>query len=371
MKDYLEGAETDLLRRGHLLLTKIPSQQPREFFLLTQRCRDELTKLLDELQNLKTLLPRERLRWFQRIVADIDLLEITGFAALNRATDDDRYLNVLIERITKEINYPLLPPVVTSLSQGYFYIYPHLGLLCVPLGEADALLHLPDLYHELAHPLIEARYEPRVQPFRAGLSQALLIVRAYIAAEQEREQRSRGPQSFQVYLNIWWKSWNEGWLVELFCDLFATYTLGPAYAWSNLHLCAKRGGDTFIVPRHNVTAHPADDARMTVMLHGLRLAGFATEADDIVAHWKQFIEIAEYKQTAEFRRCFDLNMLEKLVEIGYHAVEQMGCRIAQRSTSDRLHTLFNVAWQQFWQDPKRYANWEATAVQQLRQHLIP
>ncbi|MDP9316378.1 MAG: hypothetical protein M3R24_36920 [Chloroflexota bacterium] len=370
MNDYLDGAEADLVRRGQLLLNKIPVHQPREYYLLTQRCRAELTTLLDALRDIKSLSPPERLRTFQRIVAEIDLLEITGFAALNRATDDDRYLNILIERITREINYPLLPPVVTSLSQGYFYIYPHIGLLCVPLGEADALLHLPDLYHELAHPLADERYDPRVQPFRLGLSRSLSEIQSYIATEQERELRSRGPQSFQVYLNTWWKSWNQSWLVEFFCDLFATYMLGPAYAWSNLHLCAKRGGDPFVVPRHTPTSHPADDGRMMAILYGLRLAGFADEADDVTCRWQQFIELTEYSASAEYLRCFNRELLQKLAEIGYYAVQQMGCQIAELTTSDRMYTLFNTAWQQFWHDPKRYARWEAQAVQQLRQELI-
>ena len=148
MKEYLDGAEADLLRRGEVLLGKIPSLQSREFHLLSQRCRDKLNTLLTDISKLAKYDTELRLRRFKRIVAEIDLLEENAIAALNRATDDDRFLNILIERITREIQYPLLPPVVTSLSHGYFYIYPEFGLLAVPLGEADALLHLPDLYHE-------------------------------------------------------------------------------------------------------------------------------------------------------------------------------------------------------------------------------
>lgn len=128
MKAYLDGAEADLLKRGQSLLRKIPAHLSREFYLLTQKCRDELTKELDTLRSLKALPIEDRLRKFQRVVAQIDLLEGYGFAALNRANADDQHLNKLIDKIVHEINYPLLPPVVTSLSRDYFFIFPPLNL---------------------------------------------------------------------------------------------------------------------------------------------------------------------------------------------------------------------------------------------------
>ena len=369
MKEYLDGAEADLLRRGEVLLGKIPSLQSREFHLLSQRCRDKLNTLLNDIPKLAKYDTEIRLRRFKRIVAEIDLLEENAIAALNRATDDDRFLNILIERITREIQYPLLPPVVTSLSHGYFYIYPEYGLLAVPLGEADALLHLPDLYHELAHPLAEDKHDPRVKPFRLGLQRALIEIQSYIASEQEREQRSRGPQSYGHFLTVWWKSWNEGWLVEFFCDLFATYTLGPAFVWSHLHLCAKRGEDAFDVPRYTYTSHPADDARLRAMLLGLKIVGFAAEIPYIETKWQDFIDIAGYTATPEYRRCFSGDLLKKIASIGFESVTQMGCRVATPSTTDKIHVLFNTAWSEFWQAPKQYARWEEKAVGQLRQEL--
>ncbi|MFN8495656.1 MAG: hypothetical protein U0350_49145 [Caldilineaceae bacterium] len=366
MKDYLDGAEADLLKRGQSLLSKIPSRLPREFHLLTQRCRDALTKDLNTLLSLKSLPMADRLRKFKRVVANIDFLEVNGVAALNRFTEDDRYLNILIERITQEINYPLLPPVVTSLSQGYFYIWPPLNLLCVPLGEADSLLHLPDLYHELAHPFDDERYEPRIQPYRRGLAHALRIVANAIALELEQESGNRSPQSYRFYFQTWLRSWQESWLIEFFCDLFATYTLGPAFAWSHLHLCAKRGGDPYAVPRYTVTTHPADDARMTMILQGLHLAGFVTEANIIAHRWQEFVILAGYPLQPEYRRCYNTQILGELAEIAYESVDKMGCRIATSQTTDPIHSLLSEAWINFWQNPQTYSVWEATAVSQLR-----
>jgi hypothetical protein len=369
VNDYLNGAEADLLRRGQTLFGKIPLKLPAEFNLLTQKCRDELTRELDALQTIKSLPLPSRLRKFKRIVAQVDFLEVNGFAALNRANEDDKQLNVLVQRIVQEINYPLLPPAVTLLSQGYFYIWPLLGLLGVPLGESDSLLHLPDLYHELAHPLVDQRYEPRVQPFRRGLLQSLRMIENYIAYELGREDRSRGPKSFRYYLGTWMKAWTEGWLIEFYCDLFAIYTLGPAFAWAHIHLCAKRGVNPFEVSGIMATTHPADDARMTVMLHGLRYSGFVDEANLISHRWKEYIDLAGYKPEPEFQRCYSPDILLKLAQVSYEAVETMGCRIATPRTNDLVHNILNGAWARFWQNPKSYPMWEVDQVIQLHEQL--
>ena len=38
-----------------------------------------------------------------------------------------------------------------------------------------------------------------------------------------------------------------GWANEIFCDLFAIYTLGPAYAWAHFHLTARHESDPYEV----------------------------------------------------------------------------------------------------------------------------
>ena len=62
---------------------------------------------------------------------------------VRRAHEDDHILNAVLETIRQEIKYPLVRPVVSGLSQQYFWIHPELNLLCVPLTEGQFLLHLP------------------------------------------------------------------------------------------------------------------------------------------------------------------------------------------------------------------------------------
>ena len=170
---YFEGAIPQHIARGQKLLQKIPKKLPREFQLLAQTCENEIShrlRFLDYLlNNLQMQVPTfqpERLRQFRRIVTELNRYETIGIAALERHNDDDIRLNKLIERICHEINYPLLLPVVTSLSQEYFHIHTDLNLMFVPLLEGSYLLHLPDIYHELAHPFFLRDLDPRVDPVR-------------------------------------------------------------------------------------------------------------------------------------------------------------------------------------------------------------
>src|SRR5579863_5475678 len=156
MDEYLKGAAAQLIERGRVLTAKIPRDLPRDCDTLAQTCRKKINAQLGHLKQLSEYplfrqhaYQAERLRLFKRIVAEMDILETVAIAALDRAKPDDHRLNALLERIAMEIRFPLVTPVVTTLSQQYFHIYPELNLLCVPLTEGQFLLHLPDLYHEL------------------------------------------------------------------------------------------------------------------------------------------------------------------------------------------------------------------------------
>src|SRR5205823_4280663 len=154
-------------------------------------CIDRINDLIAEFEYLLTdpaiLAPavvRERVRIFRRALEGLTTLETTAVAALSRVHEDDVFMNKLVFQIHQEIKYPLPPPTVSCLSRDYFCIIPGLHLLQVHLAESDFLLHLPDLYHELAHPLLVTQNDPRVEPFQQEFVKFLNVVGAYI--DQER-----------------------------------------------------------------------------------------------------------------------------------------------------------------------------------------
>jgi hypothetical protein len=250
------------------------------------------------------------------------------------------------------------------LSQAYFRIIPSLNLLCVPLSEGRFLLHLPDIFHEIAHPPLVAPPTPAVLPFQHALARALLAALEYLDGEVRQQDRRRGPAQTMFTLSAWTQSWRS-WSVELMCDLFATFTAGPAFAWSHLHLCAKRGSDPFDVPRLAPTSHPADAARMDVILRGLARAGFGAEAGCVQERWQRFVTFAGFQPEPEYRRCFPSSLMEAVCDAAFQGLSGTSCRIAAPGTADSVFTLLNRAWEEFWRDPASYDGWERQAAANL------
>jgi hypothetical protein len=225
MDDYITGTVSQLLSRAKHLTERVPVPLSPELAPLLASCQRQigligadLQRILDDPPLLLPVNQPARFRALRRAVAALDLVETQGIAALERSHDDDLYLNQLLARICTEVRYPLPTPVVTTLSQAYFRIIPGLNLLCVPLSEARFLLHLPDLFHEICHPLLVPPPTPATAPFQHAVAHSLLAAFDYLGAEARDRGRSRGPEIMTFMLGAWTQSW-QSWAVELMCDL--------------------------------------------------------------------------------------------------------------------------------------------------------
>ncbi len=371
MNEYFDGAVGQLRHRCEHLLTQIQPTLCPELRALAERCRTRIGQIHDTLKGLATdpllrhpAAQRERLRALRRLVVDLDRVERFGVAALARANEDDRDLNALVDKIVKEIRYPLLPPTVTSLSQEYFYYYHDLRLLCVPLAESRFLLHLPDLYHELAHPLFNEEHNPLVKPLQTALFAAIQEAQFQVRGMIDREGRRRGPDLFLYYFGNWENCWVT-WTQEFFCDVFAAVNIGPAYAWAHLHLCATRGDDPYYVPTLDRTSHPADSVRLDVILRALDQLGFGSEIAAVRAKWGELVDLRAARPEPEFHRCYPTTLVNSVVDLATGALEKMGCRTAQPGGGGPVYKLLNEAWDTFWRDPEHYPEWEQQRVEGL------
>lgn len=370
---YLAGSVAQLQLRAQRLVGRIPRDLPREYAALEQACRLQINAIIAGLNRLaedeKNSNPKRqtaRLRVFRRLVADLDILEATGIMALTRRHSDDHLLNHLIEQIRKEIRYPLAAPVVSSLSQQYFQIKSDLNLLFVPLAEADFLLHLPDLYHELAHPLLSVVNDPALDPFQNSFYRAADHVMCHLDGLERREDRRYGPKAYAILLKQWADAWIPFWLTELFCDAFATCTLGPAYAWAHLHLIVKRGDNPFEI-WNSARSHPPDEARLRVMLACLEQCGMGPAAGRVRTQWNGFRSETELEAEPEYQRCLPDNLLTAIATEAKAGIEGLGCSLADSNQNQEVSQLLNAAWEQFWTAPESYVDWERTEIEKLRQ----
>ena len=370
LETYLEGACSQLIARATALKGAIPRPPKQEFSVLSENCRRQLDEVLKSLRKLLQDMENDEgnrqllLYEFRRIAAEIDRIENAPIAAMAKATGNDAAVNNLLYRITSEINYPITPPTVSLLSQNYFYINTDFNLLCIPLQELHFLLQHPDIYHEHCHPLFLAEDEPDIKPWKVAFQRSQKLVKTHFTKDLVALRSSRTPDSLVVGVDVAYKSWRVRWMEEFFGDLFGIFCVGPAYAWAHLHLHAERGRDPYRVPRVP-TIHPADAARMTIMLDALSALGEKETAARIENKWTGLLTAAVQKEPGDFHRYYPRQILSKCVDEAFEGFKAMQCKPWPGSNDDVVRKTLNAAWEQFWAAPNSYSAWEKANAEAL------
>lgn len=377
MVNYINGAIREAIGKGRALMSKIPGSRTlgAHFASLANFANTEIGTIIDALDDLlgdpdysdvKNL--RSKFSRFKLLSRNLSNIENIVIAAISRKSDDDDFVNKLVQQICNEINYPLPPPVASCLSQKYYHIYSSYGLICIPLLESEFVLHIPDLYHELGHPLIE-RDNPKVEAFQSNLGYFNLSVKKHFDEEIKRREINKITVDKNDPIYIYKDSWAQKWSVEFFCDLFATYTLGPAYLWSNLHMCTKMSWEVYKTPTHEISTHPAGDARMRCCIFALEAIGFIEEAKAIKIKWEEFINVVGQQRSDEYAIAFPEKLLRSAAEFCLTGIKQINCQLSTPTTSDKVNRLLNDSWNQFWKAPQNFYEWERAAVTSFKQTL--
>ena len=376
VEKYLTGSIDQALERVRQLRQIVQGQYRREYDGLRQICLTHLDDTQATLQRLvqetvvdTALQTPLRVREFKRTVKHLNAVEGVGVFALSRTSQDDDFLNRLVTDVCREINYPLIPPTISHMSQDYFHTYVDFNLLCVPLIESRFLLHLPDIYHEFCH-LFHLKQNtdlPALESYHAAYKRSLFAVVKHFRDETIAAERVRKPEGKLYQLRLWNTSWVKFWMQEFFCDLFGVLIAGPAFAWSHYHLCVKRGGDPFETPLMFESTHPADDARMRVALMMLATTGFKTEAERIETAWRNFVEVMGYRPVAEYGQCYQETLISEIVSVAKEGIEGSGVVTAKLDSLTPIVALLNSAWQEFWRAPEDYQAWEAAQIHTMRE----
>ncbi|NEQ53932.1 MAG: hypothetical protein F6K11_28015 [Leptolyngbya sp. SIO3F4] len=371
------GTIYEMLERAKRLKEKMQgANQDIHFNQLSLITSKDIDEAINQLQNLQSDVQQNgetNLRGFLRRLKDsisqLDYLENWPVAALNRQNPDDASLNSMIIKICREIQFPLTPPVASCMSQQYYFIIPKCNLMCVPLLESDFLLHIPDVYHEFGHLVIDTINNPKVGSFRKKLGRFIGISKVHFQNEIATQRRKSSQiQSKFHHLHNWKDCWAEFWSIELFCDLLAVYCSGPAFGWAHLHLSIKRGGDPFHVPLYSQSEHPADDVRMSAILKALELIGFSQEADAIKEKWEAYIKLSSFSKSPEYYHAYPKGLIEQSVVLALEATKSTKFTLASNDNSGEIYCLLNKAWELFLHSPDKYTIWERQQRKSLKIH---
>lgn len=376
MHEYINGAILEAVEKAEVLKGKIPSDTTVYFEQLAVTAEKSLDEWIRVLYNLlesstyqKPEILKQKFSDYKQVYRELEILENVIIAALMRSNSKEEvHVNLLVDSICKEIKYPLIRPVTSCLSQDYYHIYPVYNLLCVPLLEGDFLLHLPDIYHELAHPLLESTNR-KAEAFQQAWGRFNLIAKGYFDDIIDRKIKSSQSDATIDFYQTWKFSWTEKWSVEFFCDLFGIYTLGPAFAWANLHLCVKSSANVYQIPYHQPTSHPPDDARMRAMFYGLELIGYQKESQEIESKWNEFKHIVGHKSKEYYENALPNSLIEAVAKHAFEGTKNIGCELAPSNRNKLIVNLLNGAWIEFWKEPIAFVQWESEQVKELKSKL--
>lgn len=378
MLDYLDGAIAEALIKARMLKAKIPGSSDilQDFEALATRAESEIDSVIGQFETLQEdpeyrnpVNLKQKISFYRHLVASMSILENVVVAAIARSHVDDAYVNRLVRAICREIGYPIQKPVASCLSQSYYHIYPSYNLLCMPLLESDFLLHIPDIYHELCHPLIQLD-NPKLKPFQLALGRFNVFAKQHFANVIRQYELNTSRKDMVEMLYLWRDCWIEKWSIEFFCDLYGLYTLGPAYAWSNLHLCLKISKDVYDVPHFEVTSHPPDEARMQALFYGLRMLGYPDERALIQQKWNELKATLQWKKQSEYDHAVPDLLLEQIAVSAFDGVKALSCRVAAPGQQGAIAQILNEAWQVFWENPSEFPAWEQQTVNVFKVKLL-
>lgn len=380
--NYLEGLIIEQISRVDSL--KMRLEKPlkiSELAVLKDRINsilDEqmvnLSKLLSELQERGVGTNNDILRQTRSIVRQIIEVETYGIAALEYQNEESEFLNKLAFKIHQEINFPLTSPSVCCISTNYYFTVPFANIIFVPLLESEYLLHLSDLYHEIGHLVVRHKNQsPRLNAVKKSFEEAFTKITEYYVSLINEKTREKSPDEIPRtirYLHEQWKSW----LVEFFCDLFAAYTLGPAYVWSHLHLSAKISDDIYQLSIILDQSHPADEARMRMLQHGLTNTKFSKELGVINTEWEK-LKSFWAEPTPEYQYAYPDELLKEISEIFLKGIHDSGFNVMApekiSEEKDTVRTTLNESWNKFWEcTMEEFRKWETERIESLKKDIV-
>lgn len=382
MKTYLNALIYEQISRAESLKQRI--EKPLEYPELAGLKERSITILDKQSMILNSCLAelQERindsdchdiLRKTRGATRQISTIETYGIAALEYQTPESAFLNKLLFKIHQEINFPLPSPVICCISTNYYFTVPFANVIFVPLLETEFLLHLPDLYHEIGHLVARNRENAsNIRFIKESFDDAFAKITMYYSDLINEKSREFGPEEIPRtigYIHEQWKSWID----EFFCDLFGLYTLGPAYAWSHLHLTAKISEDIHQLLIILEQSHPADESRMRILLEGLNLLGFEKDAEQIKAEWEK-VKSFWGNPTTEYEYAYPDSLLKEIAQTFLSGIKNSKFKIVDDEflrQNGSIRTLLNGAWINFWNMPsEEFRNWEKEQIKILKQNIL-
>jgi hypothetical protein len=294
---------------------------------------------------------------FKRLSELLLNIEDSSLLILKRYSDADRLLSAILQRICGEVGYKEPAPLCGALSFQYFQALVGMDIVMTPQTQANDLLSLPDLYHELAHFVV---FRQRAT-FELG---ALTVIHRFFENALRKGEQQGLPAASLESIRDNHVLWAGDWQVEFLCDMIATFWCGPAYGWANLRLSATRGD-----PYHEVSTHPADDARRIGIESMLKLIGESAAADQINKKWEELKRLSPSTQPSGYIKRYPSALLIELATAVFQSCGESGfLSFAEQKKSSAtllVGRTINEAWSAFAADAESFPEHETAVLDAL------
>jgi hypothetical protein len=305
---------------------------------------------------------------YKRLAEEFQAIEAYPLPVVQRFNAADEQMTALCALLLKQSNVLLIPPpLVATFSTNYYWTTPSFNLIFATALEPSSFLGLPDLYHEVAHFLIELH----LPLFAAQFFQEL---EDYVLQEKRRAVMQQRPGDTVPY-DLMLAQWRDYWVIEFIADTVATYLVGESYAWQNLRLCSRTSETVYVPVLGQQSTHPADNARMMAITEMLDVMGESQAALTARSKWQDYVTVLGDAPASpgDYAVCYPDVLMKSLVNYVRIACEQLGLRKANdpHSLQDKivLTEMINEAWRHFLAESATYVVWEQQKMADLRQVL--
>jgi|SRR6266850_1052102 len=369
---FFSGQVHLLLKRCLTLIERLNSLQdlPTELAPHVSELNNTLNRIRLAIENLlndpdfaSPSLLVNQFDFYKRLAELLNTFEWHPLGLLDHYNDRDLYFYRFSKLFCEQIQYPYPPPLLSAHSNEYFSSVPPTNLISVPLGEDTNLLALPDFVHELGHLIYHHVWKKLVAQFMPHLQKHI--------NDQKLSTASQAAKAYEDKLQLLEQSWSQRYAIEFFCDVFASYAVGAAYGWSHLRLVLATQTDLYNPSFGDTATHPADEARMRIILLTLKRMGYDGAAVALKGRWDALTSILVAKPDGEYHFCYPDALLEKFSELVTKLCRELDLIpfFDQPTADNNLPNLMQQAWDRFHSDPVAYAQWETGKIASLKSLL--
>lgn len=371
MTNFIKALYADLLHRIDVVVADIKGLSHhadiKDRFIddtlsLFSSIRNELQSAFDTgVLELEVFAGNNLLR-FNSVHRTFKAIHSYRYLAIKNYKEPEIFFYQVITQIYAEHRINALPPIVSTISNHdyYYWAVPYFEIIALPSGEEHSLLNLPDMYHEIGH-LLHSMFAGK------SCETSEMMIDKYFAKEIAKVQGNGTSAHFQEKLEEAKYLWEASWLEEFTCDLVGTYMTGAAYAWTNLKLLSTGHGSTKIFEYSQ--SHPADEARMRIIILMLEKLGLIVDKNRVEAAWKVFLKDTKVFKPKAYPVLYPQKILQKIVDeffVFYQNADLASHPELINKNETSISYLLNDAWSNAQGNPAEYFTYETNAINGLK-----